>query len=145
MFAVNTDGTGFRVLHSFTSIIPSDYTDGRGLVVGTNSDGGWPQGGLILYGNTLYGTATRGGIGGNGTIFSISLPVGPPQLTITSAGANVILSWPTNATRFTLQSTSNLAPPAVWSAVSPLPAIVNGQNTVTNSISGTQQFYRLGQ
>jgi hypothetical protein len=58
------------------------------------------------------------------------------------APPNVILTWPTNVSGFTLQSTTNLVPSA-WSTNSPLPDIVNGQFTVTNAISGTQQFYRL--
>jgi len=33
----------------------------------------------------------------------------------------------------------------VWPAVSPGPVILNGQNIVTNPISGTRQFYRLSQ
>jgi hypothetical protein len=28
---------------------------------------------------------------------------------------------------------------------SPAPVVVNGQNTVTNPITGNQQFFRLGQ
>jgi hypothetical protein len=32
----------------------------------------------------------------------------------------------------------------LWTAVSPPPVIVNGQYTITNVISGTQQFFRLG-
>ena len=55
----------------------------------------------------------------------------------------VILTWPTNATGFTLQSTTNLGSSAVWTANSPAPVIVNGQNMVTNPISGSRQFYRL--
>jgi hypothetical protein len=79
-------------------------------------------------------------------VFSLSL--GPasapqPQLTIIPSGTNVILTWPTNAIVFTLQSTTNLVSPVVWNTVSPAPVIVNGQNTVTNSISGSQKFYRL--
>jgi sulfatase modifying factor 1 len=53
------------------------------------------------------------------------------------------LTWPTNATGFTLQSTTNLVSPAVWTTVVPGPVAVNGNNTVTNPISGTRQFYRL--
>src|SRR5262249_22549642 len=49
VFAVNTDGTGFRLLHIFT------YTDGAN-----------PWSGLILSGNTLYGTAYSGGGSGWG-------------------------------------------------------------------------------
>src|SRR6266446_4870 len=45
VFAIHTSGTGFTNLHSFTST-PD----------GTNSDGYSPKTGLILSGNTLYGT-----------------------------------------------------------------------------------------
>jgi uncharacterized repeat protein (TIGR03803 family) len=68
-----------------------------------------------------------------------------PQLIITPSGANVVLTWPTNATGFTLQSTTNLGSSAVWSTNSPAPVVVSGQNTVTNPISGSQMFFRLSQ
>ena len=68
-----------------------------------------------------------------------------PQLTITPLGANVVLTWPTNATGFNLQSTTNLGSSAAWNTNSPAPVVVNGQNTVTNPISDMQQFYRLSQ
>jgi uncharacterized repeat protein (TIGR03803 family) len=135
VFAVHTDGTGFTNLYSFTATSSN-----------TNSDGARPYAGLILSGNTLYGTAQDGGDSGYGTVFSLSLgSVSTPQLAIIRSGANVILTWPTNAAEFTLQSTTNLVSPAVWSTVSPAPVIVNGQNAVTNPISGKQQFYRLSQ
>jgi uncharacterized repeat protein (TIGR03803 family) len=57
VFAVNTDGTGFTVLHSFTD---------------TNSDGAQPEGGLLLSGNTLYGTAEGGGSAANGVVFALN-------------------------------------------------------------------------
>jgi len=57
----------------------------------------------------------------------------------------VILTWPTNYAGFTLQSATNLVSPAVWTTVSPEPAVVNGENTVANPISGNQQFFRLSQ
>jgi hypothetical protein len=65
------------------------------------------------------------------------------KVAITLSGTNVILTWPTNATGFTLQYTTNLVTPEVWTNVSPSQVIVNGQNTVTNPLSGTQKFYRL--
>jgi len=71
--------------------------------------------------------------------------VSVPQLTITPSGANVILAWPTNGIEFTLQFTTNLVSPIVWSTNPPAPVVVNGQNAVTNPISGAQQFYRLSQ
>ena len=106
------------------------------------SDGVRPTAGLILSGNTLYGTAIVGGSSGQGTVFSLFIP---PQLTIIRSGANVVVSWPANVVGFTLQSTTNLVSPAVWITNSPAPVVVNGQYAVTNSTSGTQKFYRLSQ
>ena len=73
-----------------------------------------------------------------------NITINGSSLTITPLGTRVILTWPTNATELTLQSTTNLASPA-WTTNSQLPVRVNGQNIVTNSVSGTQQFYRLSQ
>src|SRR5439155_15426133 len=140
VFAVNTDGTGFTTLYSFTA----RSINSSGAY--TNNDGANPVAGLILSGKTLYGTALNGGSSGNGTVFSLSLgSVSAPQLTTILSGANIILTWPANAAGFTLQSTTNLVSPTVWTIVFPAPAIVNGLNAVTNPISGTQQFYRLTQ
>jgi len=111
----------------------------------TNSDGAGPVAGLTLSDNTLYGTGAGAGNSGSDTVFSLSFA---PQLTIIPSTENVILSWPTNVAGFDymgliLQSTTNLISSVVWSAVSPAPAIVDGQNTVTNPITGTQRFFRL--
>jgi len=64
-----------------------------------------------------------------------------PQLTITSSGPNVILSWPTNVagfdyTAFSLQSTADLISPTEWSTNSPAPVVVNAQNKVTTPMTG---------
>src|SRR5208283_540319 len=56
--------------------------------------------------------------------------------------SNAILTWATNAIGFALQSATNPVSPAVWNTVSPLPVLVNGQNTVTNP-AGSRMFYRL--
>ncbi len=71
------------------------------------------------------------------------LPSPPPQLIITPAAGNVILTWPTVTTGFALQSTTNLGSSAIWTTNSPVPVVVNGQYTVTNPISGTLQFFRF--
>ncbi len=57
IFSINTNGTNFQILHSFTD---------------TSGDGDDPYGGLTLNGSTLYGTTQQGGSAGYGTIFSIS-------------------------------------------------------------------------
>jgi hypothetical protein len=78
---------------------------------------------------------------GSGTIFKITLPP-KLQLTIIPSGPNVIISWPTNFPGYTLQSTTNLASP-LWTMNPSTSVVVNGQYTVTNPVSGFQQFFRL--
>ena len=56
----------FTVLHSFTA----DSTNVSGVY--TNSDGANPLAGLILSGNTLYGTSQAGGGSGAGTVFKVN-------------------------------------------------------------------------
>jgi uncharacterized repeat protein (TIGR03803 family) len=136
VFSMSTNGTSFIPLYNFSTISAFNSP---------NSDGAYPVASLVLSGTTLYGSANSGGASGYGSIFSLTVPAAPPQLTITPAGTNVILTWSTNITGFVLQSTTNLASLAIWLPVFPGPAIVNGQNTVTNQISGTQQYYRLSQ
>src|SRR5207249_774346 len=55
VFKVNTDGMAFTNLHSFTN----------------GSDGADPYAGLILSGNTLYGTTPGDGLSGFGTVFAL--------------------------------------------------------------------------
>jgi uncharacterized repeat protein (TIGR03803 family) len=132
VFAVNTDGTDFTNLHNFIF----------------GSDGSNPLAGLIVSGNTLYGTAYNGGSYGEGTVFGLSLgsvSALAPTLTIVPSGTNVVLTWPTNAAGFTLQSATNLVSTTVWTNVSPAAVVVNGQYAVTNPVSGTNKFYRLSQ
>lgn len=142
VFAINTDGTGFTTLYSFKSaVLPYNPNMDGGFP--TNSDGAGPCASLILSGNILYGTATGGGNSGNGTAFSLSLL--PPPLTIIHSAATVSLMWPTYAPGITLQCATNLVSPVFWSTNLPSPVILNGQNTVTDTISGKQMFYRLSQ
>jgi len=68
VFSVKADGTGFTNLYTFTTAtLPSHLS-----TVATNSDGGGPEGRLVLLGNTLYGTAAGGGSNGYGTIFAVN-------------------------------------------------------------------------
>jgi uncharacterized repeat protein (TIGR03803 family) len=66
VFAVNTSGSNFMVLHTFG---PSDYNADNAP---TNSDGVGPESTLLLSGNTLYGSAAQGGTNGNGTLFAMN-------------------------------------------------------------------------
>lgn len=66
-----------------------------------------------------------------------------PTLNISLSGTNIILSWSAYAFGFTLRWTTNLNPPTVWCTNSSAPIVVNGLNTVTNSSTCSQQFFRL--
>jgi len=128
VFAVHTDGTGFTTLHSFTA-----------LVSNTNSDGALPYAGLILSGNTLYGTASSGGSSGAGTVFCLSFR---PQLTIVPSGTNVILSWPANVagfdyTGYTLQKANAIT--------GPFANVPGATSPYFIPITSPQQFFRLRQ
>jgi uncharacterized repeat protein (TIGR03803 family) len=61
VFMIDTSGTGFAALHTFSAIVS-----------GTNSDGAHPKASLVLSGNILYGTASSGGLSGKGTVFSLN-------------------------------------------------------------------------
>lgn len=58
VYRLNPDGSGFTNLHSFTAA--ANFT---------NADGFYPFGPLFSSGNTLYGTASGGGVSSNGTVF----------------------------------------------------------------------------
>jgi uncharacterized repeat protein (TIGR03803 family) len=125
VYAVNMDGSSFRTLHNFS---------GHDPVIYTNTDGFWPYSGVAMANNVVYGTTWGGGFHDEGVIYSILVE---PMLTITRAGTNVVVSWPTNYTGYSLHSATNLAPPVNWSAVA-------GQYFVTNAISAAKQkFYLL--
>ncbi len=67
-----------------------------------------------------------------------------PTLTATLSNNTLLLSWPVTSTRFSLWSTTNLAPPVTWAALPYTPAIGNGQNTITLAPTGGARWYCLG-
>jgi len=83
VFAINTNGTGFKVLHSFLG-----------------SDGASPYASLLLSGNTLYGTASAGGASGSGVVFVLNTN-GTGYNVLYSftrpSGASGFLGFPTNS------------------------------------------------
>ncbi|HEY3853780.1 MAG TPA: choice-of-anchor tandem repeat GloVer-containing protein [Verrucomicrobiae bacterium] len=68
IFAIQTDGTGYTNLYTFTAIT-GNLGPGNQY---TNSDGSSPLAGLTLSSNTLFGTTSSYGLWGNGGIFRIN-------------------------------------------------------------------------
>ena len=77
----------------------------------------------------------------NGLVTTLQVIYTPP-LNVIASGNNVVLTWPTNVTGFSLKSATNLAG-AAWNVVFTAPVVVNGLNTVTNPVAGGQLFFRL--
>src|SRR6266481_4659441 len=63
VFGISTNGTGLTNLYNFSPLSMD--------APGTNSDGAYPLGGLVLVGGNLYGTANGGGNKGWGTVFAV--------------------------------------------------------------------------
>ena len=96
-------------------------------------------------GETVDNSTNNLDAGDGSSALTLSSAGSTPPLTISQAQGNLVLSWPTASTVFTLESTPSLTSPVVWTTVSPGPVVINGRNTVTNRLSSTQQFYRLRQ
>ncbi len=65
-------------------------------------------------------------------------------LTFSHANHSLVISWPTNAGNYILESTTDLKPPAVWMPVTDaLPSLVGGQMTVVVPIGSGNRFFRL--
>jgi uncharacterized repeat protein (TIGR03803 family) len=113
IFQLNTDGTGYTVLHSFSA--PTDGSDPESLV---------------LVGNTLYGTTRFGGSNNTGTVFALILV---PQLNIQPTNKTVVLTW--NDPSFSLYSA-----PAVNAAFTNIPGATS---PYTNATTASQMFFLL--
>jgi hypothetical protein len=73
------------------------------------------------------------------------VPLAPKLSAAALAGGNVIVSWPTNFTGFTLKSSGSLAAGASWNPVG-ISKVISGWNyQVTVPITGTAQFFKLAQ
>jgi alpha-L-fucosidase 2 len=65
-----------------------------------------------------------------------------PTLTVVQDGGNVIISWPTSATGYSLEYTTDLTQNS-WNPVLQLPAVIGDFNVVTNAADGDATLYRL--
>jgi glucose/arabinose dehydrogenase len=80
----------------------------------------------------------------SGDVYRIQTTITPAPLLDIRRGSdtNVVLSWGTNFTGFTLETSTDLNS-GVWSVASPAPAVLGTNHVVTNTVSGSARFYRL--
>ncbi len=117
VFQVNTNGSGFTSIYTFSN----------------GSDGAVPEAGLVLLGNTLYGTTQADNGYGSGTVFALNVPGTGIPLNIALNAGQVTLSWSSAA--FSLQFSTNVN--GVYATVT------NAASPYTTNITGKKQFFRL--
>jgi hypothetical protein len=101
---------------------------------------------LAVLGSDLYAAGEFTTAGGKVSAYAARAYLGPfPSLFIARSESDIVLSWPTNAPGFTLQSTTNLNWPILWSDSTNTPVAVGTNFTVTNATSPAAQFFRLKQ
>jgi hypothetical protein len=88
----------------------------------------------------LSGTIVTGSVAGLVVAYAVLPP--PPTLSAWRLGTNLVLTWPTNLTGFSLLYATNL-PATSWFHAAPPPVIINDQNVVTNAMTRSAVFYRL--
>jgi uncharacterized repeat protein (TIGR01451 family) len=104
---------------------------------GTPANGVWS-----LYVND-HTSGDQGGISA-GWILNISTEIEQPTLKISASGTDAILAWPTWATGFLLQGSSDVVGGDGWSPITnPAPVVIGEENVVTNSTTGSTMFFRL--
>jgi hypothetical protein len=92
----------------------------------------------------MYGTIHGTGYGYSLYEFEV-YPALAPSLAIALSGTNVVITWPTSATSWSLQTAPVLGLPSNWTNVMTAPVFLNSEYIVTNAISAPAQFFRLKQ
>jgi hypothetical protein len=80
-------------LYNYGAVISEPTSGGAPTVLSSFDylDGAYPQSHLVLYGDTLYGTTSMGGLGGNGgdgDVFSVPITGGPATILAYFNGTN---------------------------------------------------------
>ena len=114
----------------------------RGNAIAADSVGNCYVAGGLYYSGT-FDNITLTDSGNNPNADILVTKIGRPWVKILRNASQLTFAWTTNVTGFALESATNLPAGANWTAVTNTPVRVGDQFTVTNSISGTNKFYRL--
>ena len=127
IFEISSGGSNCTTLYSFDS--------------GNGTDGANPWGGLTMDENgNLYGTTYNGGANGTGSLFALATI---PLLQISASRNNLLLSWPSWATNFSLFGATSLGIASDWVAVTN-EVNASGQSFfISNLVNSENHFFKL--
>jgi hypothetical protein len=139
---------------NFVSAAPAGYTLAGNIVTFTNLGNvgsGATAVATIIVRPTAAGTITNTTTVGSGVLdplkgnnsVSVKTVVEFPRITATRTSNTLVIAWPADATAYTLEFTTSLAPPIVWTPVATPPVTVGNQKTVTLNIGNGNEFFRL--
>jgi Subtilase family len=75
--------------------------------------------------------------------YALAFDFEPVKLAISTSGTNVLVSWPTSPSGFSLQANSNITLTNGWSPVAATAVQTNGQYVVQSPLADGPQFFRL--
>jgi subtilase family serine protease len=141
------DGTTTATL-SFNDVAFAGVMNGDAVSLNTNgylasfaSAGVGHEIAVAVSGLTLNGAAT-----GNYTLTqpeNLIADITAPSVQIVASSSNIVISWATNASVFSLQHTASLTPPVMWSLVTNGITVNGKNNTVVINPSNGIQFFEL--
>jgi autotransporter-associated beta strand protein len=128
----------------FASAISNSFTiiDNDGSEPVTNTFTALPEGATLNVSGTPFRISYIGGDGNDVVLTQLTATQQPLLKIQTSSATNVVLSWATNFTGYSLEANTNLNA-NVWVVVSPAPSVSGTNNVVTNITVGLQKYYRL--
>jgi molybdopterin/thiamine biosynthesis adenylyltransferase len=95
---------------------------------------------------TVTGLTLTGAAAGNYTLVqpgNLVADITAPSLQIVASLPDIVISWTTNATVYTLNQTASLAPPLAWSRVTNSIAIIGTNNTVVMNAASVFRYFEL--
>jgi PKD repeat protein len=117
-------------------VVPAAYTYLWSFGDGTTSTTQNPQHTYATNGNYTAILIVSDGL--SSVTNALNISAAAPLLTISrGAFGQVVLSWPTSATGYAVQSTTNLTPPVIWLPVTNAVGIAGNQFVVTLPIEST--------